>query len=274
MPPVSEVTIASFDEFKKADKVVAVAFLSSIDDAPIAEYNATADKHRDDWLFGVATDKEVIEAAGVKPPALVLYRSFDDAATTYPYPVADLTVAELEGWIKELSVPTLDQVNAENYQIYSQSGLPLAYLFVDPSDDKREEYISALKPVAAKYKGKVNFVWIDAIQFGDHAKALNLMEAKWPSFVIQNLESQLKYPYDQDLEVKADAVEELVEEYLAGKLQPKLKSQPIPETQEESVFTVVGKTFEEVVFDDEKDVFIEFYASWYVDPHPLFSNHR
>jgi len=55
---------------------------------------------------------------------------------------------------------------------------------------------------------------------------------------------------------------EWVEQYLAGNLQPQLKSQPIPETQDESVYTLVGKNFEDVVFDDSKDVFIEFYASW------------
>ena len=53
-----------------------------------------------------------------------------------------------------------------------------------------------------------------------------------------------------------------------------MKSQPITEKKEESVFNVVGKTFEEVVFDDEKEVLIELYDSWYVDTHFLFPNHR
>jgi len=41
-----------------------------------------------------------------------------------------------------------------------------------------------------------------------------------------------------------------------------LKSQPVPASQDESVFDLVGKQFDEVVFDDEKDVFVEFYATW------------
>lgn len=253
----------TLDEFKKADKVVAIAFLDSANDEPAAEFNATANKHRDDWLFGVAIDKEVHEAAGVKPPAVVLYRSFDEPSTEYPYPVKSLTSEDLENWIKELSVPLLDQVSGENYQIYAQSGKPLAYLFLDPTDEKHDSYIDAVKPVAAKYKGKVNFVWIDAIQFGDHAKALNLNEAKWPGFVIQDLTKQLKYPYDQSLTVTAEAVDDLVAKYVAGELEPTLKSQPIPDSQDESVFNIVGKQFEEVVFDDSKDVFVEFYATWY-----------
>lgn len=262
LPAVADVTKATFHEFKNADKIVALAFLSSPTDAPAAEYSAFANTHRDDYLFGVTTDKEVIESAGVKPPALVLYRSFDEPATEYPYPVADLTSEELESWIKELAIPVIDQVGGENYGTYAQSGKPLAYLFLDPTDEKRDQYIDAIRPIAAKYKGKVNFVWIDAIQFGDHGKALNLVQAKWPSFVLQDLSKQLKYPLDQNEAVTPELVDQLVEGYLEGKLEPSLKSQPIPETQDEDVFVLVEKQFEDVVFDDSKDVFVEFYAPW------------
>ena len=108
----------------------------------------------------------------------------------------------------------------------------------------------------------MNFVWIDAVKFGDHAKALNLAEAKWPAFVIQNLEKQLKYPIDQSKDFSAEEAGEWVKQYLEGSLKPQLKSQPIPDTQDESVYTLVGKNFDDIVYDDKKDVFIEFYASW------------
>jgi protein disulfide-isomerase A1 len=108
----------------------------------------------------------------------------------------------------------------------------------------------------------MNFVWIDAVKFGDHAKALNLGEAKWPAFVVQDLQKQLKYPLDQSKDFSAEDAGEWVEKYLLGELQPQLKSQPIPDTQDESVYTLVGKNFDDVVFDDAKDVFVEFYASW------------
>lgn len=257
-----EVTKDTFHDFKSADKLVALAFLASPTEAPAPEFSAFANKHRDDYLFGVTTDREVIEAAGVTPPAVVLYRSFDEPVTEYPYPAVSLTSEDFGNWLKDLAVPIIDQVSGENYQVYAQSGKPLAYLFVDPTDEKRQEYVDALYPVAAKYKGKVNFVWIDAVQFGDHAKALNLVEPKWPSFVVQDIQKQLKYPLDQNKEVSAELVDDLVESYLTGKIEPSLKSQPIPETQDEPVFVLVQKQFEEVVYDDSKDVFVEFYASW------------
>jgi protein disulfide-isomerase A1 len=262
LPPVTEVTTANLEEFKKADKLVVIAYLASATAAPASEYSATAEKHRDDYLFGLTTNEAAIAAAGVTPPAVVVYRNYDEPETTYPYPIASASVKDLEEWIQDLSVPIIGEVNGENYAVYAASPKPLAYLFVDPADEKHEEHIAAIKPIAAEHKGKLNFVWIDAVKFGDHAKALNLQEAQWPSFVIQDITQQLKYPLDQSTAVTPERIVTMVEHFNSGKLEPSLKSQPIPETQDESVFTLVGKQFDEIVYDDSKDVFVEFYATW------------
>ncbi|KAG1833313.1 thioredoxin-like protein [Suillus variegatus] len=242
--------------------LVVLAYVSSTTKAPAPEFSATAEKLRDEYLFGITSDAAAIAAAGVTPPTIVVYRNFDEHITEYPHPPSAVTTAELEAWIQQLAIPILGEVNGETYAMYAGSGKPIAYLFLDPTDEKKDETLAVLKPVAAKYRGKIHFVWIDATKFGDHAKALNLAEPKWPSFVIQNLEDQLKYPYDQSKPIEAEAVSAMVGEYLAGKLLPKLKSQPIPESQNESVFTLVNEQFDEVVYDDSKDVFVEFYATW------------
>lgn len=262
LPAVSDVTAANFEEFKRADKIVAFAYLASPSDPVAAVFRATAEKHRDDYLFGQSTDTALIEAAGVSPPAIVLYRTFDEPASTYPHPVTSTTVEEIESWIQELSVPVIGEVNAENYMSYAQSRKPLAYLFVDPTSTTKDEYIEQVRAVALEYKAKINFVYIDAIKFGDHAKALNLPESRWPSFVIQNLENQLKYPLDQDTEITTPVVKDWVESYVAGTLEPILKSQPIPETQDEAVYTIVGKEFDKVVSQSDKHIFVEFFATW------------
>ncbi|KAG5221807.1 Microtubule-nucleating Tub4p (gamma-tubulin) complex component [Salix suchowensis] len=226
LPAVSDVTAANHEEFQKADKVVAIAYLASSTEAPAVEFSAAAEKHRDDYLF-----------------------------------VSAVTTAELEEWIADLAVPVIDEVSGENYAVYANSPKPLAYLFLDPSDEKKQAHIEAIRPVAQKFKAKINFVWIDAIKFGDHAKALNVMDTKWPAFVVQDLKQQLKYPLDQSKDVTPEAAGEWVQQYLDGKLEPALKSAPIPETQDEPVFTLVGKQFDEIVFDDSKDVFLELYAT-------------
>lgn len=262
LPAVSDVTASNLNEFQNADKLVVLAYVSSTTKAPAPEFSATAEKLREEYLFGITSDAAAIAAAGVTPPAIVVYRNFDEHVTEYPSPPSAVTTAELEAWVQQLAIPIFGEVNGETYGMYVGSAKPLAYLFLDPADAKSDETVAALKPVATKYHGQINFVWIDASKFGEHAKALNLAQPKWPSFVIQNLDNQLKYPYDQSKPVEAEAVSAMVDEYLTGKLLPKLKSQPIPATQNESVFALVGDQFDEVVYDDSKDVFVEFYATW------------
>jgi protein disulfide-isomerase A1 len=253
-----------FDEFKKADKMVLIAFVDKETEAPAEALKVTADAHRDDFLFGLSTDAEVIKAAGVKTPALVLYRSFDEPEVKFPSSVASATSDEIVNFLNDNKVPLLDEVGQENYAVYAQSGLPLAYLFVDQEDSNRDQLLADLKPIAKEHKGKINFVSIDAAKFADHGKALNLDPTKFPAFVIQDLEKQLKFPFSQEKALSMSAVADFANQYVAGKLEPVLKSEPIPETQDSPVYTLVGKTFDGIVFDDKKDVFIEFYAPWCV----------
>lgn len=210
----------------------------------------------------MSTEEAVAEAAGVKPPALVVYRNFDEPRSEFPYPVSDLKIDDIADWVKELAIPIIDEVSGENYGVYANSAKPLAYLFVDPTSEDKDKLVEAVHPIAKKYKPKMNFVWIDAVKFGDHGRALNLAESKWPSFVVQDLAKQLKFPVDQSKDLTPELISAWVEQYLDGNLEPSLKSEPVPESQDEPVYTVVGKNFEEVVFDDSKDVFIEFYATW------------
>lgn len=159
-------------------------------------------------------------------------------------------------------MPLVDEIGPENFQNYADAGLPIAYLFIDPEDPKHEAHLADLKPIAAKYRGKVNFVHIDAIKFGDHGKSLNLVKGKWPAFAIQKIKEQQKWPMDQANKVKPDAIEKHVQAFLSGDLKPSVKSAPIPATQDESVYVLVTDEFDTVVFDDSKDVFVEFYAPW------------
>ncbi|KAF9453077.1 disulfide isomerase [Macrolepiota fuliginosa MF-IS2] len=262
LPAVSDVTSENHEEFQKSDRVVVVAYLPSSTSEAAPVFSAAAEKNRDDYLFGLSTDKDAAAAAGVKPPALVVYRNFDEPRTEFPYPVSDLKVEEISDWVKELAIPIIDEVSGENYAVYAASSKPLAYLFLDPTSEDKDKQLEAIHPIAKKFKSKMNFVWIDAVKFGDHGRALNLVETKWPSFVIQDLANQLKYPLDQSKELTPELTAAWIEQYIAGKLEPSLKSEPVPESQDESVYTVVGKNFDEVVFDDSKDVFIEFYATW------------
>ncbi|KAM0786152.1 hypothetical protein ACM66B_006960 [Microbotryomycetes sp. NB124-2] len=257
LPAVSDVTSANHDEFKAADRIVMIAYLDESDEKNKAAFSDFADVHRDDYLFGISTDSAV--AAGVTPPTVVLYKTFDEGRNEY---TGEIAADKLASFAKEHAVPLLDEISPDNFAMYAEAGLPLAYIFVESTNAKRAEITKAIEPVARDYKGKVNFVWIDSNKFADHAKSLNLAEPKWPAFAIQDIAAMTKFPLDQSQAVDEKHVRAFVKDFVAGKIKPSIKSEKVPASQDEPVYVLVADDFDKVVDDKSKDLFVEFYAPW------------
>lgn len=141
-----------------------------------------------------------------------------------------------------------------------QSGLPLAYIFAE-TQEERDQLAAELKPVAQKHKGAVNFATIDAKQFGAHAGNLNLEADQWPAFAIQETVKNQKFPFDQKKQINEAEIGAFIQDFVDGKVEASIKSEPIPETQEGPVTVVVANNYKDIV-EEDKDVLLEFYAPW------------
>lgn len=71
-----------------------------------------------------------------------------------------------------------------------------------------------------------------------------------------------KFPLDQYKPVDHPTVSAFVAEFMAGHVNPSVKSEKIPTIQDEPVFVLVADEFDKVTSDTKKDMFIEFYAPW------------
>lgn len=267
LPAVSEITASNHDEFKGSDKVVVVSYTPPGTDAPKA-FVSYANAHRDTYLFGHTNDPKALAAASISSssPSIVLYKAFDEGSNTLPSSTyTTLTAESLGDWIKIHAMPLLDEISPENFATYAGAGIPIAYAFVDPSEkSSNKALLKSLEPIAAEYKGKISFVWIDAIKFVDHAKSLSLSGDSWPAFAIQDLSAQTKYPLKAgSIAWDAKTVREFVRSFEKGEIKPDIKSAPI-KAQTESVWDLVSDEYEQVVWEDgmDKDVFIEFFAPW------------
>lgn len=137
----------------------------------------------------------------------------------------------------------------------------MAYIFAE-SVNERAEFAEAFKPIAEKHKGAINIATIDAKAFGAHAGNLNLNPEEFPAFAIQDPAKNAKYPYDQSKKIVAKDVGKFIQDVLDGKVEPSIKSEPIPETQDGPVTVVVAHSYQDLVIENEKDVLLEFYAPW------------
>jgi protein disulfide-isomerase A1 len=258
LPAVSILTKETLEDFKTADKVVLVAYIDAEDKTSNATFTAAAEKLRDNYLFGASSDAALAKAEGVKAPAIVLYKSFDEGKTVF---TEAFDAEAIEKFASTASIPLIGEVGPETYSGYMATGIPLAYIFAE-TEEERTKISTELKSIAEKHRGKISFATIDAKAFGAHAGNLNLKADKFPAFAIQDTVNNKKFPYDQEAVISLETIEKFVQDFVDGKVEPSIKSEPIPEKQEGPVQIVVATNYDDIVLDDAKDVLIEFYAPW------------
>ena len=235
------------------------------DDAhPIPQaYAEFANTARDIYLFGQYLESSlpsIPESPSL--PAVVLYKQFDEGHNVLSASeVSSLTAESLEAFIRSNSMPLVDEISPENFGDYAEKGLPIAYIFAEPEDTAtRETLVGELKDLAKEFKDKLSFVTIDAIRFVDHGKGLALSGEDWPAFVIQELAEQSKYPLETKFNAKN--LEAHVRAWANGELSPKIKSEPVPQTQDKPVYHLTADGWDALFGDETKDVFAEFFAPW------------
>lgn len=255
-PATTKIEADKHDEFSKSHKIVVVAYLKDDDLESHATFSQVAEQLRDSYVFGTTNHDHHADAATVKFPSVVLYKQYDEGKNIHE---GEITVDELIKFTKTSATPFVGEIGPETYADYMDAGIHLAYIFYE-NDEQKDKYVELIKPLAKKFKGKINFGTINAVLYGAHAPNLNLKQEPWPAFAIQDTVKNFKYPFNQDLEFTDVEITKFVENFSAGKIQPTIKSEPVPEKQEGPVHVVVANNFEDIVMDNDKDVFVEFYA--------------
>lgn len=116
LPPVSVIESGdSLEEFKTADKVVLVGYFAADDKSSNATFTTVAEELRDTFLFGATSDETLAKAEGVKQPAIVLYKQFDEGKSTFEDGFTSEAISE---FAKTASTPLIGEVGPETYAGY------------------------------------------------------------------------------------------------------------------------------------------------------------
>ncbi|KAG0272988.1 protein disulfide-isomerase precursor [Linnemannia exigua] len=251
-PPVTVLTAETLPAFAESENVVVVAVLPA-NDPQREEVDKIARYYRDDFIFGV-----VEEHPDVKAPAVVLYKKFDEGKNILE---GEITDAKLVNFVRANCLPMVDEIGATNYAHYMDASVPLAYLFY-ANTQQRDGLKQGFEAVAKEWKGKLNFVYLDATKYGAHAANVGLKE-DWPAFAVQDVNTAEKFPLEQNSEpITEERMRQHITDVLAGINKAKVKSEAIPESNDGPVTIVVGHNYDEVVHNKDKDVLIEYYAPW------------
>ncbi len=115
LPAVSVLTSESIEEFKTADKVVVVAYFDKDDKWSNTTFSEVAETMRDEYLFGATNDAVLAKAEGIKQPAIVLYKSFDEGKNTYEEKFDKEAISK---FAKTSAIPLVGEVGPETYAGY------------------------------------------------------------------------------------------------------------------------------------------------------------
>jgi protein disulfide-isomerase A1 len=169
-------------------------------------------------------------------------------------------IASLVNFTIANGYPLIDELSGKTFRRFVDANLPIAILFLDPESDSKA-LLETLKPVAEKFRGKVVFGHSDGKAYGEQLSVMGGDPAILPGLALMKLDKRQNFPYSGKVE-NAEDVQVWMDGILEGKVDPYSRSEPVPEKNDDAVKIVVGKTFEEIVYDKDKDVLLEYYAPW------------
>lgn len=165
----------------------------------------------------------------------------------------------LESWLQVAALPLFAELSRNNAGMYTELDKPILMLFQDP-EKKDEEVNKIMKEVAsASRKEGVPFTWINSVELKSFAEHLGVAD-KTPALAVYEFKSDTKYVFNE--EFNKENLSAWVSKIAKGEISATMKSEAIPETNDEPVKVVVGDSWKEIVQDESKDVLIEQYAPW------------
>merc|ERR1711934_739413 len=260
-PPAATVsTVEEAAAFTAGKDVSIIGYFADQTSEAATAYLAAA-SNLDDFQFAITSSAEVAAEHKLEGDAVLLLKTFDDGKAVLTEGITEEAIAAFVG---SESLPLVVDFNQETAQkIFSGEIKSHLLAFLSAKADTHEAYVALLKDIAVENKGKMLFVTINTDE-EDHKRILEffgIADSELPTFrAIKLGEDMAKFKPADDA---FDNAEQFVADFLEGKLKQHLMSQDIPEDwDKEGVKVLVGKNFQEVAMNAEKDVLVEFYAPW------------
>lgn len=259
-------TLTTAEDVKQFAEDVEVAVIGFFtEDSPAHKEFLAVAGSVDDYPFAVVFDEAVATENKITGDAVVVFKKFDEGRNDL---TSDLIEATITKFIKSNALPLIVDFNHETAQkVFGGEIKSHVLMFLSKEAGHYEKYLEVQKKVAAEYRDKVLFVSINTDD-EDHGRILEFFGMKKEEVpaarVIRLADEMAKYkPTTDVLGGDGSEMKTFVNDFLDGKLKQHLLSQEVPEDWDKNpVKVLVASNFDEVVFDAEKNVLVEFYAPW------------
>ncbi|XP_066932342.1 protein disulfide-isomerase A4-like [Clytia hemisphaerica] len=223
---------------------------------------------RDDYSFGHTFAKEAKKYFGLKKSAILLIQPdhlrSKHEAKQHVYQDESGSPSEVQEFYKKNYIPLVGFFRTDNENRFKKKPMVLVFYDVNFSPTYRsitQFWRSKVVEVAKEFPD-VQFAVANEEDSEGRLKDLGLTESGEDVNVGAYDAAGRRYAL-VDEEFSEDTLTEFVEEFLKGNLKPVIKSQrAAPKAKPGKVQVVTGNTFDQIIMDESKEVFIEFYAPW------------
>jgi protein disulfide-isomerase-like protein len=248
-------TIEEVEEWKKKQDISVILFGGEEKDTFIS-FAVSYDNAE----FGYSDNDELRQHYKAKEGGVVLFKNFDEKKNVLP---GVYSIPTIKNWVENNSIPTLIEYEEKyNKLIYDEQRQSLI-VFYDQNGQKADQIEDVLIEFSRRIKGRLVTIQTGIVEeeqkkFADN---LGVKAADLPLVIIIDPKFGYKKYKMSSKKINPVRLRDFVDEWKNGKALKYIKSAAIPEEQG-PVTVLVGDTWDEIVHDTTKDVFVEFYAPW------------
>ncbi|CAJ1971898.1 unnamed protein product [Sphenostylis stenocarpa] len=243
-------------------KVVIVGVFPKFSGEEFENFVALAEKLRSEYDFGHTSDAKHLPhgESSMTGPFIRLFKPFDELFLDFQ----DFHVESLENFVRESSVPVVtvfdsDPSNHPFVVKFFDNPNVKAMMFMNFTADTADSLKLKYRESAKEYRQHgISFLLGDVDASHGAFEYFGLKENHVPLIVIQNTDGKKFLKTN----VEPDHIATWLKEYKDGNVQPYKKSETIPTVNDKPVKVVVADSFDDIVFNSGKNVFLEFYAPW------------
>ncbi|KAM7507757.1 hypothetical protein LguiA_018210 [Lonicera macranthoides] len=244
------------------NKIVIVGVFPDFSGEKFETFIALAEKLRTEYEFRHTSDAKLLPRgdSDISGPTVRLFKPFDELVVDFQ----GFSLEALEKFVEEAGSPIVtyfDKDPSNHPLVIKFFNIPnnKALLFLNFSSAVVDSFKRKYYDIAKQYKGTgISFLMGDVEASQGAFQYYGLKDSQVPLIIIQNKDGQ-KYLKSN---LEPDHITSWVKEYKDGNVEPYIKSEPIPEVNNEPVKVVVADSFQDIVFSSGKNVLLEFYAPW------------
>jgi protein disulfide isomerase family A protein 3 len=259
-------SVSAVEQFINHKDETSIVFFGPATSALFEAFKSLANELRDNFRFGYANDEDILKHFGITDEKIALHipQKYSSKLEKSRREFSGSSKDELKSFLRDQALPLAGEISADNLQLYKDRGLPVVKLYTDVDWERNPKgtnyFLNRLRKVGEKFANLFSFAVASKKSYANELNDLGLTSTESP-VVIHDLKKNQKFRRE-DAKFSLESLEALIQEFIGGKMEPHIKSEPIPESNDEDVKIVVAKNFHDIVLDPSKDVLLEAYAPW------------